>query len=188
MIQRSVRVLVLALGAAVLLTGCAPKMTMEDLKAKMPKRPAELDKLNAFVGTWDAEGECKMTGLEETLKVTGTSEIKWADNNWYLVEHGTFKMGDLDEMQGAGAWTYDTHAKKYRNIWVDTTGSMGAGKARYDEKTDTWHFCGTSHGPWGKTWGKGHMKFVDEKTMEWSFTEYSGLCKTMEMTGTSRKR
>jgi hypothetical protein len=188
MIQRNARVVVLVLGAAVLLTGCAEKLTMEKLKKMMPQRPAELDKLNAFVGTWDGEGEAKMARMDEPLKVTGTSEFKWADNNWYLVEHSTFKMGDLDEMQGMGGWTYDSHSKKYRNVWVDTMGSIGASKARYDEKTDTWHFCGTSHGPCGETWAKGDIKLVDDKTMEWSFTEYSGLIKTMEMTGTSRKR
>jgi hypothetical protein len=188
MFQRSARVLVLVLGAVVLLAGCAPKITMEDLKKMMPERPAELDKLSVFTGTWDAEGECKMPGLDETLKVTGTSECKWDESNWYIVEHSTFKMGDLDEMHGMGAWTYDAHSKKYRDTWVDTMGAVGAGEAWICPKTDVWKFHGTSHGPSGETWGKGYIKFVDDKTMEWSFTEYSGLMKTMEMTGTSRKR
>lgn len=187
MTQRNVCVLVLALGAAVVLTGCAPKMTMEDLKDMMPQRPAELDKLNAFAGTWDSEGEAKFAGMDETLQVTGTGEYEWAGDGWYLVEHSTFKMGELDAMQGTGAWTYDTRSKKYRSIWVDTTGSIGTGESWID-KTGTWQFCGTSQGAWGKTWGKGYIKFVDAGTMEWAFTEYSGLMKTTEWTGTSRRR
>ena len=36
--------------------GCMPKMTIAEMKAQMPKRPAELDRLNRFVGKWTGEG------------------------------------------------------------------------------------------------------------------------------------
>jgi hypothetical protein len=39
-----------------------------------------------------------------------------------------------------------------------------------------------------KASGKGIVKVVGENTIEWTWTEYSGLFKTMEMTGTSRRR
>lgn len=185
-----IRKLTFASIAAVVLTGCGPKMTVEDMKAMIQQRPAELDKLNAFAGKWEFTGESKMGGLDEVLKISGTSEANWEGNNWYLVSRATFNMGDLGEMQGIETWTYDTHTKKYRSTWTDSTGSMGAGMSTYNEKTNTWHMRATSHGPFGKTTGRGQVKLIDANTMEWSWNEYAlgGLIKTGEMTGTSRRR
>lgn len=185
-----IRKLTLTSLAAVVLTGCMPKMTLEDMKAMIPQRPVELDKLNAFAGKWESTGESKMAGLDEVLKASGTNEARWEGDNWYLVSRGTFNMGDFGEMQGLETWTYDTHSKKYRSTWTDSMGSVGTGTSTYNEKTNTWHMKGTSHGPFGKTTGKGQVKFIDENTMEWTWKEYAmgGLIKTMEMTGTSRRR
>ena len=165
-----------------------PQLTIEELKAMMPERPAELDKLNAFAGNWEMEGEIRMAGLDEVLKTTGSGEAKWDGDGWYLVSRNSFTMGELGEIQGQETWTYDTHSKKYRSTWVDSTGSTGTGEARHDEKTNTWYFRGTSYGPYGKTSWQGHAQAIDEGTWEWTFTEYAGLMKTMEMTGTSRRR
>lgn len=188
MMRRNVCVPGLAVAAMVVLTGCTPKMTIEELKAMMPERPAELDKLNAFAGNWEMEGEARIAGLDEVLETTGSGEAKWEGDGWYLVGRSSFTMGELGEMQGQETWTYDTHSKKYRNTWVDSTGATGTGEARHDEKTDTWYFRGTTYGPFGKTFWTGHAKPIDETTWEWTFTEYSGLMKSMEMTGTSRRR
>ncbi len=179
-----------AMFSSVILSGCMPKMTIEEMKAMMPQRPAELDQLNAFAGRWEFEGEAKMAGLDEVLKTTGTNEAKWDGDGWFLVSRGTFRMGELGEMTGVEHWTYDTHDKKFRSTWIDTMGSIGAGKSWHDAKTDTWHMRATSHGPFGKSTGKGQVKFIDANTMEWTWTEYSmgGLMKTMEMSGTSRRR
>lgn len=50
--RNKLRTATLALACATL-TGCMPKMTVEEMKAAMPQRPAELDHLNAFVGQWE---------------------------------------------------------------------------------------------------------------------------------------
>jgi len=180
---------VLVGGAAVVLAGCMPKMTIEEMKSMLPERPVELDKLNAFAGKWVFEGEAEMAGLDEPLKSSGHNEAHWDGDNWFLVSRGTFKMGDLGEMEGVETWTYDTHDKVYRSTWVDTFGSVGTGTSKYDDKTDTWKFRATSHGPFGKSKMKGKVQFVNADTMEWSMSEYSmcGLMKTMEMNGTSRR-
>ena len=82
---------------------------------------------------------------------------------------------------------YDAHAKKYRSTWVDTMGMMGIGEGKYNEKTKTWHMKATSYGPWGKSSSKGWMRFVDADHMEWEWAEYSGLMKTMEMSGSGTR-
>ena len=167
-----------------------PTMTMEEMKADMPQRPAELDHLNAFVGQWEMEGETKMAGLEEVLKTQGTSDIKWHGDKWFLVGHWNFNMGDLGDITGIETWTYDVKCKKFRSTWTDSMGSIGMGTARYDEKTRTWQMRAKSYGPFGTTTGKGHVKMVDDNTMEWTWTEYAmgGLLKTMEITGTNRRK
>jgi len=79
-------------------------------------------------------------------------------------------------------------AAPYRSTWVDSTGSTGTGETWHDEKTDAWQFRAISHVLWGGTSWKGHVEVVDENTMAWTFAEHAGLIKTMEMTGTSRRR
>jgi hypothetical protein len=162
-----------------------PKMTVEEMKAHMPQRPAELDLLDMFVGNWDFTGEAKMDMLadRDSLTMTGHSEYKWEGDRWYLVGNGTFTMEPFGESKGMEMWTYDLQAKKFRSTWVDTMGSFGVGEARYDEETSTWHMKGTSFGAWGKSTSKGSMHFPDANHMEWEFAEYQGLMKTIEMTG-----
>ena len=76
MIRRTVSRALVPVFAGLLLPGCMPKMTMEDMKQMMPKRPVELDLLNPFVGTWESTGEMKFTGLDEVIQATGTMESK----------------------------------------------------------------------------------------------------------------
>jgi hypothetical protein len=107
------------------LTGCMPHMTVAEMKAQMPKRPGELDRLNAFVGKWQMEGEANFAMLDEPVKITGTSESKWEGDKWYVVGRGVMKMADFPETQGMETWTYDIHAKKYRSTFVDSMGMSG---------------------------------------------------------------
>jgi hypothetical protein len=157
------------------------------MKAQMPKRPAELDRLNAFVGKWQTDGEAKFAMLDEPVKVSGTSETKWEGNKWYLVERGVMKMNGFDETQGLATWTYDIGAKKYRSTFVDSMGMSGMSEARYDEKANTWQMTTTSFGPWGKSQLTGTLRFVNPDTMEWNMTECMGLMKVMEMKGTGKR-
>lgn len=179
-----------ALFACVVLTGCMHEMTIEQMKADMPQKPAELQKLDAFAGRWQSTGEASFAGLDQVLKSSGESEITWEGDGWYMVERGKYNMAELGEMQGLGIWTYDTKAKKFRTAWVDTTGGLGHGTSWHDEKTGKWHMKSTNHTPWGKTKAKGTVTFVDPNTMEWSYAEYAmgGLMKTMEMKGTSKRQ
>jgi len=180
----------LGLFGCVLLSGCMPKMTIDEMKAMMPKRPAELDHLNMFVGDWSFDGEAKMAGLEEPLKTTGTNSAHWEGNDWYLISNGIFKMGDFDEMKGHETWTYDTNAKCFRSSWVDSMGATGAGQAWYYPDKKKWKMRATSHTPFGTTNMKGEVTIVDENTMEFSMKETTmwGLITTMEWKGTSTRK
>lgn len=173
-----------------LLAGCMPKYTIEELKKMMPERPVELDKLEMFIGDWEFTSEMKMAVLDEVLKGKGTSTTEWTLDKRYIVEHAEYDMGELGKMKGAGLWTYDPKAKKYRTWWFDSHGETGHGTATYCEETKTWKFKARGRSPWGKTIGKGTATFVDDNTVEWTWTQWdgSGLFKTMEMTGTNKRK
>jgi hypothetical protein len=162
-------------------------MTIEEMKAQMPKRPIELDRLNAFVGKWQGDGEMKFTNMDEPLKFSGTSETKWEGDNWYVVGRSVMRMKDFPETQGMEAWTYDVKAKKYRSFYVDSMGMSGMSEARFDEKAKTWYMTAHSYGPWGESEMKGTLRFTNPDTMEWNMSECMGLMKIMDMKGTSKR-
>lgn len=170
------------------LVGCVPKMTVEMIRDHKAERPPELDALQAFHGQWKSTGEARFHGMENPLPTTGTSTALWEADGWYLVERSNFTMGeDVSEGQGIGVWTYDPKIKKYRNWWFDSMGSNGDGTSTYDAETKTWTMHATSHSADGSSTGKGTIKLIDENTMEWTWTEYVGLTKFMEIKGTSTR-
>ncbi|MCH7872250.1 MAG: DUF1579 family protein, partial [Planctomycetes bacterium] len=154
------------------------------------QRPVELDRLNDFVGEWEFEGEMNFDFLDQPLKTRGTNETHWAGDDWYLISDNIFNMGELGTMHGHETWTYDTHSKKYRSTWTDSMGGTGIGESRYDEASDTWYMKARANTPHGKSTMKGHVKFLDPSTIEWSWNEYmmGGLMKVSSMTGTSRRK
>lgn len=188
MARRALICSILAVFACVLLTGCMPHhMTVEQMKAEMPARPAALDRLDAFVGRWQYEGETKFAMLDEPLKTTGTGEYNWDGNKWYMVGRETMNMEHFEPTQMLETWTYDIHDKKYRSTFVDSIGEIGVGESTYNEETDTWHVKAKGHSPWGGFWMKGWMKCTGPDTMKWGMTEYQGLMKIMEMSGTAKR-
>lgn len=171
-----------------LLSGCMPKMDLETMKQMRPKKPAELDKLNRLVGKWEFTGTCKMAGLDQELKSTGTNETKWDGDGWYLVNHGTFTMGDMGTFKGAEAWSWDAQAKKFRTFWIDDWGGNGTGWATPCKNADGFCVDARTRGPFGESTAQGCMHFVDNDTIEWCWKEKSGLMTTMEMSGTSKRK
>lgn len=170
--------------------GCMPKMTVEDFKAMRPQRPQELEMLNAFVGKWQHTGTLKMSMFEDEVKTSGSNEAKWGGDGWYLVDSGTFGMGEMGEMKATSLWAYDAKAKKFRTAWVDSMGGFGTGTVRYNKKTDTWHMTARSQTPHGTMYGKGTTKFVSDDEAEWTWSESAlfGLIKVMDMKGTTKRQ
>lgn len=171
----------------VTLFGCTmPKMTMDEFRAMQPEKPAELERLNMFVGSWTTEGTGTFAMLEEPVTFTGENTFEWSDDGWCLVNNETMEMADMDPMGGIGLWTYDPGKGKYVSFWAGSWGS-GTGDAKYDDETGTWHMRGFSSTPQGKSTMTGTVHFVDDDTSEWTFTESMGLMKIMDMTATSRR-
>lgn len=177
---------------AMSMTGCMQKMSVEEFSQMMPPRSPEMDRLEAFVGTWKGDGTMTSPMVEGPMTTTGEGTARWAgDDKSVLVNIGSYTMAGSDHaMTGVETWTYDPEKEVYRFTWTDSFGSTGTGTGRYCEDTGTWTMKGKSKGPMGSTTSKGTARFVNKDTMEWSFTEYAmgGLMKTMEMKGTSKRQ
>lgn len=177
--------------AAAVAGGCHKGVDLSEMM-KPPARPAELERLGMFVGTWEGTGEMRMPGSDEVLTGKGTSRYAWDADKWLLVERGEYMMGEHGPMLGMGIWSWDAKARKYRMSWFDNYGGIGSGTATYDEPTRTWrmksrgYYSTTGH----KSVGEGTIRMVDDATMEWTFTEWDSLklMKFMEMKGTSRRK
>jgi len=172
------------------LVGCAPKMDKETLQNMKPERPAQLDMLNDFVGTWVGTSEATMCGMDETCKGSGTSTISWDLDNNILVESSEWTSDAMGTMKGRGVWSWDAKRNRFRMNWYDTWGSYGEGYAKVSDDGKTWTIKATSHSPMGTTIGRGTMTFVDRNTMEMTWKEYccGGLMKVFEMKGTSTRQ
>jgi hypothetical protein len=170
------------------LAGCQ-KPNMEEMM-QQPPRPAELDRLDAFVGTWEGTWEMSTPGGDK-MSGKGTDKFAWDADKWVLTERAEGTCGQ-HKMAGTGVWIWDQHAKKFRYGSADNYGMVMTGTGRYDEKTKTWHMkgnsCDTVHGQ--RSCGEGTLKMPDANTMEWSWTEWDGLhlIKFMEMHGTSHRK
>ena len=172
------------------LTGCEKPDLSEMMKP--PPRPAELDKLVCWVGSWEGTMEMKIPGHDEVMTGSGTSTVTWEADKWLLLERFEGTMGDEGTMKGLGVWTWDPKAHKYRVWSFDTFGGVSEGTATYDEETSTWHMKAKSRylASGQKSVSEGKVKMLDNDTMEWDFTEWDSLklSKYMEGHGTSRRK
>lgn len=190
MIKRMSVCLLLAGVAVWGLPGCSPKMTIEEMKADMPKRPVELDKLAMFEGDWEYDGQANFAGLEQALEMKGTVEYSWRNDRWYLMEHSEWEMEEFGKGTSTGVWTRKPGSGKFRNWWFDSYGGTGRGTSTYDEATRTWKFKGKDYSNWGTFTTRGKMTFVNDDTVDWTFDEraFFGLFKIADLKGTMRRK
>lgn len=171
--------------------GCQmPKMDLDEM-LKPPPRPAELDQLAAFVGTWEGSSEGKMAGTDEACHGHGTSTTTWDADKWILVERMDYTLRDKHKMSGIGIWRWDPAIKKFRTTWFDNYGGTAEGTAWFDSKAGAWRMKTKSRWADGMTSvGEGTIRFTDSNTMEWQMSEWNALktMKFMEMNGTSKRK
>ena len=177
---------------ALLLFGCQAQPMDMDQPMKAPPRPAELERLSAFIGEWEGDATVKMAGVEKTMTSKGHETTSWGADGWLIVSRFEYSMGDEGTATDTSFWTWDSKAKVYRTWHFDSWGGSGAGTMKYDAEADTWYFQGKERNPYmGKSSsGKGWTRFTDANTQEWSWTEFDswGLKKTMEIEGVSRRK
>ena len=171
-----------------LAAGCA-KPTME-MHGK-PPRPPELDKLDSHVGTWDFTIEMTMGDKGKPVTMRGTSVANWECDRRVLVERLEGDMGpEMGRFYGISMVTWDPIDKKYDSFFFDNMGELSHGEMKYDEATRTWHGKGRGRNmnTGEKVRSEETSKMIDNNTVDFSFTQWSGWKKIMEAKGTSRRK
>ncbi len=180
-----------------LFVGCAqPKGDMEG-KGGPPPRPAELDQLNAFAGTWTGTADITMHTAKgpQTSKFSGTEHVDWAVNQRFMVSNFSWTMGDdnAQKHEGVSYMTWDPKEKEFHSWEFMGDGTVNRGEFEYDEKGGVWKMEGKGTDPMSgqPSRSEGTIKFVDGgKSMEWQFTMWDSmkLSKKMEGKGVSHKQ
>lgn len=184
--------LMVCLGAAALLAGCAqPKM--DPAAMKPPERPTELNMLDPWVGTWQVDGEMTMPD-GTTMKSTGTANIAWECDRHILVERmeaSSPEMKDMGKMYGMIVYSWDAKDKEFDTVYFNNMNMIADGDMKYDEATRTWTMTGEGYNPMAgqNTHWVGEMKMTDNNTMDYTWTTWdSWKMKKLEWgKGTARK-
>ena len=183
---------VLLAGCSTFLIGCQPSEEEMATMMKQPPRPAELERLENFVGTWKADFEINVADGDEVKTNSGQITRQWAADKWMLVENWEHDMGDGNMMKGVTLTSWDRFAGKYRVMSTDNYGGRSVGTMVYDEEEKIWKV--KAKGRDGMTGErvveKWTAKFTDPSTIEWTWAQYDGLglFKNIEATGTSRRQ
>jgi hypothetical protein len=160
-----------------------------------PPRPAELDRLNSWVGHWTLTFDMTVYTPQgpKMSSHKGTEETAWSADNRYLVTNSDYDMGEAGRMIGVSMMTWDEREKIYRNWWFDNFGEIGEGRTGYCEESKEWRLYTTGHNlaTGERSTGYGTTKFTDENTVDWTWCEFEETLlvskKTMEMKGTSKR-
>jgi len=106
-------VLVAVLSLVLVLCAASPASKQEPPAA--PPLPPEAKRLEAWVGTWDAE----VTAMGQTTKGSEVCRIE-CGGNWLVTEFDGSFMGM--PYQGRGLTGWDASKGAYAGTWVDSTG------------------------------------------------------------------
>jgi hypothetical protein len=110
--------------------------------SQQTSRPeAALKCLNAFVGTWNTEGEIKESPFGPAGKLVGSDTYEWLAGGFFLIHRVDVRMGS-QKNESIEIIGYDAPSKSYRMHSFDSQGNsvvMQAGVAG-----NTWTFSGES--------------------------------------------
>lgn len=183
------RRLVIALAVPVLLldVGCSRMRSrqMNPMEMEKPARPSELNKLDAWVGTWTGTAEVTEPLIEgeEAPVFEGGETWAWTLNKMYLRGEGWHEMPDGDRMNYVSYVTWDDSEGKYRSWMFDDWGTYGNGWISADATGDNFTMTYVGYAANGdRSKGRGSIKMIGNDKMTWEWEE-----DMMKLTGTSSK-
>jgi len=142
-----------------------------------PPLPPEAKRLEAWVGTWDAE----VTMMGQTSKGTETCRLA-CGGHWLVTEHEGSFMGQ--PYQGKGFTGHDAAKGAYAGVWIDSTGGPMSvhtdGRFSPDGKTFTAHVDGLGRD--GKPARFEYVStFPDARTRTFEIFRLAGSSKELQM-------
>lgn len=170
-------------------TACMPKMSVEQIAAYQPERPAELDQLDMLLGEWETTGTIELAVVDEPITTSGRNKAQWTMDGRVLEDQADLDMGPFGRVTGKTLWTWDPSLQKHRMWWFDSLGETSEVVATFDPRTQTWKMKAKGQKYGRRTSGSGTIRRIDDNTLEWTWNEASasGLITFAKMRGTSRR-
>lgn len=156
--------------------GCADQNKKMDMSAmKPPPRPAELDKLDAWVGTWNSTAEMCMGG--KTMKMSGKSTVAWDCDKHVLVERATQDMEGMGTSCSVILYGWDADKCDYKVAYFSSMGEGNMGHMKWDEKKGAFTMRAKGKNPMTHqtTTFEMEIRMPDSNTMNFCFAEWDGL-------------
>lgn len=108
------------------------------LLAQTPARAPELQKLEAFVGTWTTEGKVEASPLGPASTWTGTLKGEWAPGGFAVIRYDDQKDGSGAAQRAILVLHFDAKTKSHRAVMVGSDGTTGTGKLSFGPDAMTW--------------------------------------------------
>jgi hypothetical protein len=103
-----------------------------------PAKPgAELQRLSAFVGTWNSEGQAQESPYGPAGKVTAVDTFEWLPGSFFLSHKWDVKQGAA-QIEGIEIIGFDGRNKAYTSRFFDSMGNSGTLRARVQGNAWTW--------------------------------------------------
>ena len=156
-----------------------------------PPRPAQLDRLEMWLGNWEDVGEMKACN-GKIMKSRVTHDVKWDLNKTLVIERFSGEVEGFPPINGVGVYSYDYRSKRFKYRSYGEHGDTMSGSLDYNEKTGMWTLEAKGYNPMMKmaTTGRGTFCFPDANTINWTWKEWDGLhlFKLFEGTGTVKRK
>lgn len=156
---------------------------------KMPPRPAELDRLDSWVGNWNSNFEMCSGG--KTMTMTGTGVISWDCEKRILFERATSDMGEMGKVCELILYSWDCDAGRYKVGYFSGMGEANMGHMKWNEKKGAFELRGKGKNPMTHqtTIFEMDIRMPDQNTMTFKATEWDALhlTKLSEGTGTAKR-
>ena len=169
-----------------------------------PRKPApapEMSRIERMVGTWSGSAEIvsappqAMKGVipegmdtGKPLSFPGGGKYEWVLGGMFLRGQGWHEMGHGGRVNYVEYIAWDAKAGKYRNWWFSDWGMFGEGWMTFDADGRTLRAKAEAVDPRGRPSRRERtMTFVDEETMEWTWSE-DGPDGAVKLKGASRRQ
>jgi hypothetical protein len=162
---------------------------MTDGPPTQPTPAPEMAHLQRMIGNWTTTGEmvspAPETGMPNTF--TGGGTWTWALNGMYVKATGWHEMPGGMRMNNEEFITWDEDAGKFHAWYYSDWGERGESFWTMSDDGMTFDIKATAVQGGKRSRGTGTLTFVNDMTMNWTWTEKSSEGK-MVMRGTSHKR
>lgn len=136
------------------------------LLAQTPPRTPEVQRLEAFVGTWTTEGNVEASPMGPARTWKGTLKGDWAPGGFAVIRLDDEKDGSGAAQRAIFLFYFDAKAKTHRALVVGSDGTSDTGKLRFGADSMTWDWEVSAPDGKGLTL-RGTLKHLSGKVREY---------------------